>query len=282
MLASFDARRFRQEIVALLVGILCVAMVSRVEGQGRGQGGRGGSMRVFLGLGPEPDPEAAKRGEPLYQRYCVTCHGEQGRGAQAPSLIRSVVVLHDEKGETLAPVLRDGRPGMPGLPALTNDDIFNLSQYLHLQVELTANRGTYDDTYASLRREPSGDRARGEAFFTGAGGCTACHSATGDLAKIGAKFPQAAALKARFLWPAASGPAKATVITPAGRRITGSVRMLTDFDISLVDETGAYHYWRRPAVKVEIEDRLAGHRSLLPKYSDADINNLAAYLGTLR
>ena len=35
-------------------------------------------------------------------------------------------------------------------------------------------------------------------------------------------------------------------------------------------------------MKVEIEDKLAGHRALLPKYSDADIHNLTAYLVTLK
>ena len=34
--------------------------------------------------------------------------------------------------------------------------------------------------------------------------------------------------------------------------------------------------------KVLREDKLAGHRALLPQYSDADIHNLAAYLVTLK
>jgi mono/diheme cytochrome c family protein len=240
-------------------------------------------MRVFLGLGPRPDAEAAKKGEPLYQQLCATCHGPQGRGAQAPSLIRSTVVLHDEKGERLAPVIREGKPpGMPPQPGLTNDEIYNLAQYLHLQVELAANRGTYDETYSALKNMPTGDRVAGEAFFKGSGGCTACHSTTGDLARIGARFPQISALKARFLWPSAPGPRRATVTTPSGRTVTGAIRSITDFDISIVDDAGAYHYWPRSAVTVVVEDTLDGHRALLPKYSDADINNLAAYLVTLR
>ena len=57
---------------------------------------------------------------------------------------------------------------------------------------------------------------------------------------------------------------------------------MTDFDVSLVDGAGNYHSWPRGAVKVEVEDKLAGHRALLPKYTDADIHDLTAYLETLR
>jgi len=246
-------------------------------------GGRAGaSTREFLGLGPLPDLEAAKRGEPLYGQYCLTCHGEQGRGAQGPSLIRSPLMLHDEKGADLAPLLRSGRGAMPPAPTLTDDEIFAISQYVHLQIELTANRGTYNETYTALRSSPTGDVAKGEAFFRGAGGCTACHSTTGDLAHVGAKFPQATAMKARFLWPTSSARPKVTVTTPQGQVVTGTLKTINDFDVSILDGTGTYRAWRRADVKVQIEDTLAGHRALLPKYSDADINDLAAYLVTLR
>src|ERR1051326_1496455 len=168
------------------------AQGGRVGGRG-GRGGRGGTTREFLGLGPAPDEPAAKKGEPLYKQTCGTCHGETARGAQGPNLVRSVVVLHDEKGEEIGPVIKNGRPqaGMPGFPALSQDDLYNISQYLHLQVELTANRGTYGATYSGLRNQTSGDAAKGEAFFNAS--CKGCHSVTGDLAKIGAKYGQAAA-----------------------------------------------------------------------------------------
>ena len=251
---------------------------------GRGGGGRTGGTREFLGLGPAPDAAAAKKGEPLYKQNCSTCHGENARGSQGPNLVRSVIVLHDEKGEEIGPVIKSGRPqaGMPAFPNLSPDDLYNISQYLHLQVELAANRGTYGATYAALRNEVSGDAAKGAQFFNGAGGCTHCHSVTGDLAGIGAKFPQAAALQSRFLWPATPGPAKVSVTLASGESITGTARTMNDFDVSITDAGGRYHQWPRDQVKVEIEDRLSGHRALLPKYTDADIHNLTAYLVTLK
>jgi hypothetical protein len=55
-----------------------------------------------------------------------------------------------------------------------------------------------------------------------------------------------------------------------------------DFDVALRDAQGEYHAWPRELVKVEIPDKLAGHRALLGKYSDADLHNLTAYLVTLK
>src|SRR6516164_2545071 len=187
---------------------------------GRGGGGGRGNTREFLGLGPAPDQAAAKKGEPVYKQNCSTCHGETARGAQGPNLVRSVLVLHDEKGEEIGPVIKNGRPqgGMPGFPSLSQDDLYNVSQYIHLQVELAANRGTYGATYGALRNEVSGDAGKGQQFFNGAGGCGHCHSVTGDLAKIGAKFPQASTLQSRFLWPATFGRAKVTVTLASGEK----------------------------------------------------------------
>src|ERR1051326_2928552 len=174
------------------------------QGGRGGRGGRAGSTREFLGLGPAPDQAAAKKGEPLYKQSCATCHGQNARGAQGPNLVRSVVVLHDEKGEEIGPIIKNGRPqsGMPGFAAFSPDGLYNISQYLHLQVELTANRGTYGATYSALRSQTGGDAQRGEAFFQAS--CASCHSVSGDLATVGAKYPQATALQSRFLWPAAS------------------------------------------------------------------------------
>jgi cytochrome c oxidase cbb3-type subunit 3 len=258
------------------------------RGRGGGRGGRGGggrgNTREFLGLGTAPDEAAAKKGEPLYKQNCATCHGENARGSQGPNLVRSVAVLHDEKGEELGPLIKSGRPqgGMPAFPALSQEELYNISQYLHLQVELAANRGTYGATYGALRNAVTGDAKKGEAFFNGAGGCAKCHSLTGDLAKIGTKFPQPSAMQARFLWPARQGPVNVKVTPRSGQTIAGTIRVMTDFDLSITDAQGGYHHWPRDQVKVEIEDRLEGHRALLAKYTDDDIHNLTAYLVTVK
>ncbi len=241
-----------------------------------------GSTREFLGLGPAPDAAAAKKGEPLFKQNCGACHGDTARGAQGPNLVRSVVVLHDEKENEIGPVVRNGRPqaGMPAFPQLSADDIHNISEYIKLQVEQAANRGIYNQLYAGTKNELRGDIKKGSEFFQAH--CNGCHSASNDLAKIGAKFPQASVMQSRFLWPAAREPGRVTVTTRAGEAVTGTILKLDDFDVAVRDSNGDYHYWPAAQVKVKVVDNLQGHRALLPIYSDADIHNVTAYLETLK
>jgi mono/diheme cytochrome c family protein len=251
----------------------------------QGRGGRGQSTREFLGLGRQPDPEVAARGEKLYSAACAFCHGPDARGAQGPSLLRSEIVLHDDKGELIGPVLLAGRPdkGMPPMPSTTPAQIAEIGEYLHLLVERAANRGLYGTLYGN--DIVSGDAKAGEAFFNGAGGCRTCHSPTGDLAHVGTKY-QGTTLQNRWLWPSggrgSARSAQATVTTPSGERVAGTIRRLDDFDVSIVDAAGAYRSWPRDRVKVEITDPLDGHRLLLAKYSDADIHNVTAFLASLK
>jgi mono/diheme cytochrome c family protein len=254
---------------------------------GRGAGGRG-RTREFLGLGPAPDAAAAARGEKLYAPSCGFCHGDRARGAEGPNLVRSAVVLHDEKGELIGPVVSQGRPdrGMPAFAQFTKDQLYDVAEFLHMQVELVANRGIY-----KRLNVVTGDAKAGEAYFNGAGGCNQCHSPTGDLAHVGSKF-QPDQLQSRFIWPGPSGfggggrggasPQKVTVTLPSGEVVTGTLKRQDDFNISIYDAQGNYHSWPRDSVKVEIEDKLAGHRELLAKYTDRDMHNITAYLVTLR
>lgn len=241
-----------------------------------------GSTREFLGLGPAPDAAAAKKGEGLFKQNCSTCHGENARGAQGPNLVRSVVVLHDEHDEEIEPVVKNGRPqgGMPAFPQLSHDEIHDISQYLKLQVELAANRGTYGQTYSGLKNEITGDAKKGEKFFKA--NCGECHSATGDLAKIGRQFPQASVMQSRFIWPTSREPAQITVTTHSGEQVTGSPLKLDDFDVSMRDSNGDYRYWPAADVKVQVTDKLQGHRALLPKYTDEDLHDITAFLETLK
>jgi cytochrome c oxidase cbb3-type subunit 3 len=254
---------------------------TRTRGGPRGARGASGT-HDFLGLGPAPDAAEAKRGEPLYKQNCATCHGNDARGSQGPNLVRSIVVLHDTNDEEIGPVIKAGRTqgGMPGFPQLSQAQIHSISQYLKMQVELAANRGTYNQTYGDLRNKVTGDAKQGEAFFKS--NCTGCHSATGDLAKIGAKFQQAAQLQQRFLWPASFGPSHATITTPSGEKFSGTISKEDDFTISLYDTAGEYHVWPKDKVTVDIPDKLQGHRALLAKYSNADIHDMTAYLVTLK
>jgi len=251
---------------------------------GRGRG-RGESTREFLGLGRQPDAAMAARGETLYAATCAFCHGPDARGAQGPGLIRSELVLHDDKGELIGPVVLNGRPekGMPPMPSTTPQQIAEIAEYLHLLVEKTANRGLYGTLYSN--DVLTGDAKAGETFFNGAGGCTACHSPAGDLAHVGSKY-QPLNLQNRWLWPSGgrgeTRAVRATVTLPSGERVTGTIKRLDDFDVSIVDSAGAYRSWPRNRVTLEIGDPLKAHRELLARLSGADIHNVTTYLATLK
>ena len=251
-----------------------------------GQGQRGASTREFLGLGPAPDPAAAERGEKIYTPNCAFCHGAKANGASGPDLVRSPLVLHDEKGELIGPVLREGRPdkGMPAFSMLTKDQVSDLAQFLHMRVELAANRGLY-----VVEDIVTGDARAGEAYFNGAGGCSTCHSPTGDLAHIATRL-QPAELQSAFLWPGSptgergrgARGSQVTVTLGTGQSIAGTLKRIDDFDVSMYDSGGMYHSWPREAVKVEFKTNLSAHKALLDRYTDADIHNLLAYLVTLK
>jgi cytochrome c oxidase cbb3-type subunit 3 len=163
-----------------------------------------------------------------------------------------------------------------------------LIQYLHLQVELVANRGTY-----KRLNVVTGDAKAGEAYFNGVGGFNACHSVTGDLAHILSRY-QPEQLQTRFVWPGGRGGGggggsggggrgqKVTVTLPSGESVTGILKSLDDVNVSIYDGAGNYRSWPREGPKIDMEDRLVAHRQLLEKYTDADMHNLTAYLARLQ
>jgi cytochrome c oxidase cbb3-type subunit 3 len=243
--------------------------------------------RQFLGLAPPADPAAAARGQQLFMQNCAFCHGANATGAEGPDLLRSTIVLHDEKGETIAPVLLKGRPdqGMPSFAVLTPAQIYDLAEFLHRRVEEAANRFGY-----KIQNVVTGDPKAGQAFFNSAGHCSGCHSPTGDLAHVASKFAPPD-LQAQFLYPTgAPGEApkrnpltpRVKINLPSGETVVGALKRIDDFDVSIWDPSGTYRSWPRAEVKVEIDDPLAVHRELLSKYTDADMHNILAYLETLK
>jgi cytochrome c oxidase cbb3-type subunit 3 len=264
-----------QFVVAITAMSAC--LFSQEEMPQRPGGGRG-NTREFLGLGTAPDAPAAARGEKLYKPNCGFCHGEKARGAEGPNLVRSAIVLHDEKGDQIGPLVSKGsvERGMPAFPNLTKEQLYDISQFLHLQVELVANRGLY-----KRLNVVTGDPQKGEAYFNTT--CKSCHSVTGDLAKAGSKYP-ADQLQSRFVWPISRGSVKKQIVVKlaSGETVKGMLKQIDDVNVSMFDQAGNYHSWPVNSVKIELDDKLAGHRQLLEKYTDADIHNLTAYLVTFK
>jgi mono/diheme cytochrome c family protein len=239
------------------------------------------ATHAFLGLGVEPDKEAAARGAPLFQQNCSFCHGAQARGAEGPSLITSDVVLGDDHGEKLVPFLKVGRPdkGMPAFAKVPDASLKDISEFLHLQVENVANRGTY-----KILNIVQGDAAKGKAYV--AANCMSCHTEA-TFTGIRSKFRSPELMQRGWVWP--NRPADhsldvtATVRTPDGNTLSGRVGMVSDFKIVLIDADGKRQTIARgPGVTVELKDPLAPHQALLMTLKNDDMRNVTAYLDTLK
>jgi mono/diheme cytochrome c family protein len=236
------------------------------------------------------DENAAARGKTIYIAQCITCHGTRARGGErGADLVRSLVVLHDRYGNTIGPFLAKGHPDGNSI-TLTQDQIVDLSHFLHQQVGDTLRTGPYNNVLNIL----VGDPKEGKAFFNGSGKCSQCHSTTGDLAHIASKydppilqlkvvFPQTAAFGRRRSPSNSHQPVTVTVTTPSGESATGVLDEIDDFNVSLHDDSGQYRSFQRGAgVKVERHDPYAAHVSLLDEYTDKDIHDVVAYLETFK
>ena len=250
-------------------------------------------VRNMLGMAAPEDPAAVERGNKDFVSNCAFCHGSSATGGEGgPDLVRSVLVLHDEKGDKIGPVILQGRPlkGMPKFP-LSQAQIADISAFLHSQAQKKANRMSYE-----IQNVVVGDPKAGESYFNGPGNCKSCHSPTGDLAGIAKKF-DAVTLQSRFLYPKTfsypgtpqvgppPAPTHVTVTLANGQSFSGNLKHVDDFSVSLYDSNGEYHAWlreRNPGMKVEIKDPLATHVALLQNYSDTDMHNILAYLETLK
>ncbi|MGI4755673.1 MAG: c-type cytochrome [Janthinobacterium lividum] len=236
------------------------------------------------------DADAAARGKTVYIAQCITCHGTRARGGnRGADLVRSVTVLHDRYGSTLGPFLAEGHPKSKPVD-LSREQVSDLSHFLHQQVGDTLRTGPYNNVLNVL----VGDVKAGKLYFEAAGGCTKCHSISGDLAHIASRYDPPA-LQQRVVFPqnraitkqgTASRPQHAltvTVTTPSGTSVTGEPLYIDDFDISLRDASGRYFSFKRvQGLRVEKHDPYAEHEMLLDSYTDKNIHDVVAYLETLQ
>lgn len=226
--------------------------------------------------------EAAKRGQQQFAQSCGFCHAPDATGtSEGPDLIRSSLVRHDDKGNFIGPVIRNGRPAKGMSPVkLSEAQIADVVEFLHWRL-LDAGRASPEEAHdLPLKTLLTGNAGAGKTYFNGAGGCARCHSPSGDLAGIAKKYSPAD-LQARFLYPP-NVPKTATVTEASGRRLTGELAYEDAFSVAITDHGGWYRSWPRDHVTVQIHDPLAAHLELLRKYTESDVHNVFAYLETLR
>ncbi len=138
---------------------------------------------------PVEDQAAVGRGRALFQSTCGFCHGPDATGSRAPDLVRSAVTARDDNGNTLGPIIRNGRPdkGMPSFATLKDEQVADIVAFLHHQANAALHSANVPGDYP-LKKLLTGNAAEGKQFFDGAGGCSRCHSVTGDLAGVAKKY----------------------------------------------------------------------------------------------
>lgn len=244
---------------------------------------------------PQASQDVIDRGKTTFAVSCAFCHGSDAKGGEVgPNLLRSAVVLEDKNGELIAPIVHGGRAqqGMPRVD-LTDAQIGDVAAWLH-HFNATGKTVMYHDEINIL----TGNAKAGETCFQKT--CASCHSATGDLAGIGARIAIPKTLQQTWLLPGGEGngtgkysaatlglhipPVTVTVTLANGKKITGDLVSVSDFYVGLTTEAGGPQGFRRDGdiPKVEIHDPLAPHRELLQKLNDKEIHDVTAYLVTLK
>ena len=255
-------------------------------GRGAGRGapaGGGGFANAFPQRAPE-DPAKVERGKAVYGVNCNFCHGSDARGGEGgPNLLRSDLVLNDQHGELIAPVVQKGRGEMPPI-SLTPEQISDVAAFIH-----NFRVSGYDTSRAVPPSILVGDPKAGETAF--ANRCAKCHKAT-DFKGLSGRFGDEKQFQNYYLVPGAGPGASGRPLTPitvtvtqaSGEKVTGRLVRIDDFIVTLADTDNLQRSFRRDGdkPKVDINDPLKPHRDLLPLYSDKEIHNLTAYLVTLK
>jgi cytochrome c oxidase cbb3-type subunit III len=228
-------------------------------------------------------PTPAQAGSAIFQQNCAFCHGRDAMGGETgPDLTRSELVAKDKDGTKIAEVIHNGRltteKKMPPFP-LPDQQIAELIAFIRERVTIANSMkgGRRGVDVADLQ---TGNVEAGKQYFNGAGGCAKCHSPTGDLAGIATRY-KGLHLEERMLYPQGV-KSKVIVTLPSGQTIPGILEYQDEFTIGLRDADNTYRSWATKNVKFKVDAPVEAHVEQFPKYTDADIHNLMAYLQTLR
>ena len=230
--------------------------------------------------------ELVQQGGALFRQDCSFCHGRDATGGESgPDLTRSRLVAADVNGDKIGPVVRNGRPdkGMPPF-ARSDQQIASLVAFIRTQLQnaqaASGRKGSGGRKGVDPEDLQTGNAEAGKQYFNGAGGCSNCHSPSGDLAGIASRY-KGLELEERMLYPRRP-KATVTVLPSSGQEVSGTLAYLDEFTVGLTDAEGVYRSWRTRDVKYKVNAPAEAHVDLFSKYTDADVHNLMAYLQTLK
>jgi cbb3-type cytochrome c oxidase subunit III len=285
-LAGIDRRMTNDKIVALVhAGKGRMPAFPKLEGADLDAllhflGTPAGSSTAASESGDHPSG-LAEAGRSLFQQNCAFCHGRDAMGGETgPDLTQSKIVLSDTSGDKVAAVVREGRPDNK-MPAFnfSSEELNSLVAFIHSRVEF-AEKHKGSRRGVEVADLQTGNAQAGQRYFNGTGGCSKCHSPSGDLAGIANRY-QGLRLEERMLYPR-DAKSKVTVTLPSGEKIEGVLAYRDEFTIALKDSSGTYRSWPTSRVHFTVDSPVDAHVALFEKYTDDDVHNLMAYLQTLR
>jgi cytochrome c oxidase cbb3-type subunit III len=270
-------------LAAIAVLALCASPLSWAEEPDPDDLG-GGPIPDWASIPAYPtrqtDPAAVERGRVLYElNGCSFCHGKDTRGGDGgPSLLRSQLVLTDQKGERIAGTVLNGVPNTAMVAfTLKPEQIADIAEFLH----------SFKVSGGDAARKPppsivTGNAEAGARFFKEH--CSSCHSPDGDLHAVASRYKAPRKLQQRWLMPRNAPPTEVEVWAGTGAPVKGALVTLDEFVVSLTLADGSYRSFERQGStpKLEVHDPLAGHKALLRTYRDQDIHDVTAFLVTLK
>ena len=240
------------------------------------------SSALFLSAGmclmAQGQKNDANSGAQQYESSCAVCHGGDGSGGKALSIITPNFVAMSDSD--LAKVVHDGTAGgMPPYASLGDANIAALVRYMRkLQGQ--------SDTAATTT--VTGDAAAGRALYFGKALCSSCHMVKGsggfmaaDLTAYGRGHAADAIRQAIVTPDTPLAPASRVVElqTKTGTKLSGVIRHENNFDIALQTEDGQYHFLARS----DMADEHYTDHSLMPhdygtKLTPAELDNIVSFL----
>jgi cytochrome c oxidase cbb3-type subunit III len=237
----------------------------------------------------KPPEQPPPPGKALYEERCSACHGLDAGGAMGPNIQGIPFRLG---ADAVKGIVRNGL-GQGGMPAFAGQlDDAQISQIVDYLLALT-----HKDT-----APVTGDAAHGKQVYE-SGGCSSCHIIDGqggdsgpDLSNVGS-LRGASYLRNAILYPGTDLPQAHVFLETGGRLDYLYIHLVTkdghpydgtrvvedSFHIVIRDANGKFLSFRKADLR---ELQKEPGKSVMPsfkgKLSDADVNDLVAYLAGLK
>lgn len=219
-----------------------------------------------------------ERGNRLFEIHCARCHGLDGVGGEGPNLMRENL-RRATTDEALVGIVDNGIRGtdMPGASSLNTREVHAVSAYVR-------------SLGVAPREDLPGDPEQGRELYE-ATLCSTCHVVNGDGIAFGPDLSDIGLLRgSRHLRESIRAPEasvapryRTVLVEDAGGAETMGVRMNEDtFTIQILDQAGRLRSFRKTGIR---RFELLPEESLMMSYadfSDEELDDLVAYLATLR